>query len=82
MQGTQARPLVWEIPHVIQQHATEQLSLCAATIGPVLQSPQAALLRRMWLGLCFTTQEAPKMRSPGATTRESLWAAVKIQHSQ
>ena len=39
MQGTQARPLVWEIPHVIQQHATEQLSLRAAAAEPVLESP-------------------------------------------
>ena len=51
MQGTQARPLVWEIPHAVEQHAIG-LGLCAATMCvPICSGTlELQLLRPVCLG--------------------------------
>ena len=61
MQGTQARPLVWEIPHAVEQHAIE-LGLCAATMCvPICSGTlELQLLRPVRVPrACASQQEKP-----------------------
>lgn len=68
-------------------HPTEQLSACATTTEPELQSPQASVTAPTHPG----AGEAPAKRIPGTATEEQpslsaagerLFAATKAQHSQ
>ena len=63
-------------------HASEQLSPCATTTEPVLESP-GATTTEAWAdySLSSTMREALAMRSPHNATGESPCTALKTQHS-
>ena len=51
-------------------HALEQLSSCATTVEPVLQSPRTELLSPRAQSPCPTTKEATAVRSQHSANRE------------
>ena len=53
------------------QRAMGQLSPCATTTEPILESPQAATMKPMHLEPCSATREATTMRSLHTATESS-----------